>query len=284
MSKVIQIIEDTYKAGIKIVEVPATTIRVIMFERNDLETFLTMDISSKPAVYLLYNEPTGANGISYVGETECIGQRMQQHNETLNKTFWTYTIVLQDKCETLNKAHCKYMENDLYESLLNAKRVRVANSVIPTKSSLAIADKIYVENILRMFKEVCATLNIYCFQPNVYINSADSNVYTLKYNGNYAQLHVLSKNEMYVLKGALCSQKIESVNTTGFDDIIKLREQLQRQKKLRTIPSTCYMELLEDVRFESENEAFAFVTLTDDVADGMWRSESGQVLNIINYK
>lgn len=273
MAKVIQIVEDTVHNAIREVYVGGLSLQITVFPRYDLNKFVKKIYSQSVGVYILYNEVTGNTGMAYVGETENIAERLQQHDKAMSKLFWTHVIVLQDRCDTLNKAYCKYMEYMLYTYLVNAGRVVVSNSVVPTKSMLSVTDKIIADNILTNFREVCIALNIRMLE-SVGIGAFEENtdVYYMQYKGTVAMLRKITSTSMFLLKNSVCYYNTQT--PAGYEHLVALRDKLLKAKKAKMIEDTCYFMLLEDVEFDSETEAASFVAMCEfDVpVESLWLS------------
>lgn len=273
MYKVIQILENTAQNAIREIYIGATSTRIVIFPRYDLQKFVVKEYSSDVGVYILYNEITGCKGLAYVGETENIAERLQQHDRSMSKLFWTHVIVLQDRCGSLNKAYCKYIEYMLYTYLCNAARVTVSNSVIPTKSSLSVTDTIIADTIITTLREVCVSLNIRMLEPvGIGAFEEDNDLRYLECKGVVAKLRVIDKNTMYLVKGSICC-KPETVDPK-YHMLLEKCNKLFKLKKVKPIADTIFYELLEDIMFDSEIEAASFALLQDTKTpvENLWRS------------
>ena len=111
--------------------------------RNKLKEASSLEYINNTGVYILFGDDENtAEKIAYIGEAEDIYNRLSQHNK--NKDFWNECIVFVSKDNSLNKAHIKYIEHELYEMSKKANRYIIKNESNPTKSSLSNADEISI--------------------------------------------------------------------------------------------------------------------------------------------
>jgi hypothetical protein len=92
--------------GIRVAQIMMSTIQAIAFRRNKLgEVRKTFPEIERPGVYILIgdDESEPDRQLSYIGESECIGERLATHNSNKSgrdsKDFWTDTVVLISKPE-----------------------------------------------------------------------------------------------------------------------------------------------------------------------------------------
>lgn len=82
--------------------------------RNKLKEASSLEYINNTGVYILFGDDENtAEKIAYIGEAEDIYSRLSQHNK--NKDFWNECVVFVSKDNSLNKAHIKYIEHELYE-------------------------------------------------------------------------------------------------------------------------------------------------------------------------
>ncbi len=76
-------------------------------------------------MYLLTGtDPESGKPAIYIGEAECIKDRVKAH---LAKDFWNQILYFVSKDENLTKSHIRYLEGRLLEQALRAKRCIVKN-------------------------------------------------------------------------------------------------------------------------------------------------------------
>jgi len=93
--------------------------------RSELDRVLARDEAAKSGVYFLSGtEPESGKPAVYVGEAECIRDRLRGH---LDKDFWSHVLFFISKDENLTKAHIRYLEGRLIEQAKVVGRAVVMN-------------------------------------------------------------------------------------------------------------------------------------------------------------
>ena len=274
MKQVLKLIDGGNENRIRKATLGLKTPLVTLFPRSELNKFEKEEFSKYPGVYILYNEVSSGEQSIYVGEAESIYERMCQHDKNMGKAFWTNTIIMQDRSSTLNKAHFKYLEYMFYTYVVNAKRCCVINKVIPTKSSLSLEDEVAAEEFIDVIKEIFVLLNIRFLEPKVIGRfEEDQDIYYLFYNGAEAKMRIQNRNKMTVLSGSIgvYPSKCEPEFQNTKDKITMLL----KAKKAELIPETILVTYKEDIEFDSENEACAFLTFSDIDGSEAWKDIDG---------
>ena len=253
-----------------------STVSVVFFDRIFLNNYLTTESSKHPAVYILYNDSSMGESSVYIGETENIGIRLQQHDKTFGKTFWVGTIVIQTNDGSFNKAHYKYLEYMLYERAIYAERYRLANKVSPTKSSLAINDKISADKFLEETYKLLKALRFYFFEhPYIGDTNENEDIFYLYHAFGTGKMQVLDNDEFIVLKDSV-------VIVDNDDDYTKeMKEEFIKDGKIELVENTKFAIVRENIVFESDNDAAAFVTGSTEADWTMWKNCNRESANTI---
>lgn len=280
MENIIKIIhDDTYPNSIKTITYGLTTVKVSIFSKSSLHEFVKNN-SNSCALYFLYNEPRYGEPSLYIGETEKIVDRLNQHDKT--KLFWTHTIVFQEISGKLNKAHYKYLENKTFKLAEIANRAYIVNKVIPTKSSLSSEDKILADVFLNAIRNILVVTNFKFLEPPVIgAFEEDSDVFTLTSKGANVNMRIYSRNEMTILKNSICVYECNKNidNKESFKNLLELKQDLVKNGKAKMISDTNLIEILDDVKFDSEHEAAAFALMDNIDTSYMWRNNNGYCLH-----
>ena len=94
--------------------------------RSELEGVLEREESQQSGVYLLAGtDPESGKPAIYIGEGECIGNRVKAH---LERDFWNQIIYFVSKDENLTKSHIRYLEGRLIEQARRANRSIITNN------------------------------------------------------------------------------------------------------------------------------------------------------------
>lgn len=169
--------------------------------RNKLKEASQLKYINNTGVYVLFGDDEDtAEKIAYIGEAEDIYNRLYQHNK--NKDFWNECIVFVSKDNSLNKAHIKYIEHELYEIGKNANRCTIKNESNPTKSSLSNADEIRAEKFISKIKIITNMFGYKLFIKLVNEdNKIDKTLYLINNGIEYAKGMVTDEG-FVVFKGS----------------------------------------------------------------------------------
>lgn len=248
-----------------------STVMFAAFNRINLDKFLSSDLSNNPSVYILFNESTLGQSSMYIGETENIGERLTQHDKTFGKTFWTNTVVLQTSDSGFNKAHFKHLEFLFYQAAVFAERYRIANKVVPTKSSLSHADKISAQLFFEESTELLLTFR-YLFFEHPYLGNTSENedIFYLYHPYGTGKLQVIDDSNFNILKDSVIILESKEV-----DPFYSEKEKLIKEKKIEIIPDTDFAVLKSDIKMLSDNDAAAFVLGNNKADWTMWTNVHG---------
>lgn len=188
--------------------------------RNKLKEASSLEYIKNTGVYILFGDDENtAEKIAYIGEAEDIYNRLSQHNK--NKDFWNECIVFVSKDNSLNKAHIKYIEHELYEMSKKARRYIIKNESNPTKSSLNNADEIRVEKFISKIKIIANMFGYKLFISLVDKNDKEGKTLHLTNNGIEYAHGMLTDEGFVVLKGSKVKEGVfESLSPSlkGFFD------------------------------------------------------------------
>ena len=128
--------------------------------RSEFEKVLERDESQNPGVYFLTGiDPNTNKSVIYIGEAECIRDRIKNH---LSKDFWNTITFFITKDENLTKAHIKYIEGRLIEIAKSAGRSEVINSQ-SSGAKLPESDREDMEVFLEKMQQVLPVLGVEAF-------------------------------------------------------------------------------------------------------------------------
>lgn len=172
--------------------------------RNKLKEASKLKYAHNTGVYILFGEDEEtAEKIAYIGEAEDILKRIEQHNK--NKDFWNECIVFMSENNSLNKAHIKYIEHELYQLATETGRYKIKNDTNPTKSSLSSADEIKARKFIEKVKIIVSAMGYRIFTKLLTeaeeVKDNDKMLY-LKYSGEVFGMGILTDEGFVILKGS----------------------------------------------------------------------------------
>jgi hypothetical protein len=128
--------------------------------RSEFEKVLEREESFFPGVYFLTGiDPETNKAAIYIGEAECIRDRVKSH---LAKDFWNNITFFVTKDENLTKAHIKYLEGRLIDIAKETERSVVMNSQ-GSGAKLPESDREDMEVFLEKMQQVFPVLGVETF-------------------------------------------------------------------------------------------------------------------------
>ena len=182
-------------------------------------------------VYILFgvDETTGENR-AYIGEAEDIYVRLLQHNK--NKQFWSECIVFVSQDNSLNKAHIKFIENELYMKAKNINRYLIENNSKPTKSTLDGADEIRAIKFLEKVMLLTSVYGYHMFDEILkeeFRENINDLLYLTNNNIEYAK-GILTDEGFVILKGSKIKSEIAKSLSPS---LIKYAERERNSKDIK---------------------------------------------------
>jgi hypothetical protein len=282
VSKSIRIyLVDGIPNGILKAEIGNWTGKVIVAPRTQLAELTKIKESQKAGVYFLIGEDpedTATNKV-YVGESECVAQRLLQHEKKENKDFWTKTVVVISKDDNLTKSHIRYLEGRLIQIVKASGRASLENGNEPFASNLPEADIADMEFFISQLQLILPVLSFDFVQPRPIVNAKnkkpdignqpESPMFVMNMGGECnAQMKVI-KDEFIVLRGSLACKQPKQ----GWTSYRTLRERLLQEKRLIEVAdSKCY-EFVEDISFHSPSAAAVVVYAGNANGNVVWKIE-----------
>lgn len=104
-AKTIQIFLPTGESrGIRVADLTTRIVQAVAIPRSDLATAKAHAELDHVAVYFLFGESEGAaKPIIYIGQTEDVRKRLDQHNA--NKDFWQTAVLGISRTNSFTQAH-----------------------------------------------------------------------------------------------------------------------------------------------------------------------------------
>lgn len=137
---------DGSPKGLVTAEIMNWTGHVLTGPRTKLAELVQRPEGSRTGVYFLVgSDPEGgALPLVYIGESDDVAMRLKQHNraeESGGKDFWEHVWLVTSKDQNLTKAHVKYLESQLIQSVRDSGLCKVINGTAPEYGSLPESDQ-----------------------------------------------------------------------------------------------------------------------------------------------
>ncbi|RLA42874.1 MAG: GIY-YIG nuclease family protein [Gammaproteobacteria bacterium] len=241
--------------------------------RSEFEKVLQREESQSPGVYFLTGvDPSTNKSTIYIGEAECIRDRIKSH---LSKDFWNNITFFITKDENLTKAHIRYIEGRLIETAKSAERSVVMNNQ-GSGAKLPESDREDMEVFLEKMQQILPVLGIEAFvhvASNAQIKP-EIDLLTCKIN-NVIATGYLTPNGILVLAGSGAVLK-ERKSAQKWPSVLMQRNKLIDQAGL-VLKEDKYI-FAKDTEFSSPSSAAAVIH--GGSANGLtaWVNANGQQL------
>lgn len=241
--------------------------------RSEFDSVLAREESQKSGVYFLTGiDPESGRGAVYIGQAECIRDRVKGH---LEKDFWNHITYFTSKDENLTRAHFLYLEGRLIEQAKQAARAEVKNSQ-GSGSRLPESDREDMEIFLEKIHQLLPALGVEVLVPTTAQAVAVTELETLtcEIKGLKAKGH-LTPNGMVVLAGSQAVPN-ERPSSQKYPWPVNMRQKLKDEGTLLVKPD-CLL-FVKDVEFSSPSAAASVIH--GGHANGLiaWKSKTGKTL------
>jgi hypothetical protein len=257
-------------------EISNWTGKAVAGPRSEFEGVISREEAEGSGIYFLTgSDPESGKPSIYVGEAECIRDRLKSH---LQKDFWNQAAFFVSKDENLTKAHIRHLEGKLIEQAREASRAVVVNNQ-SSGARLPESDRADLETFLEKVNQLLPVLGIELLVPTVAKPEAELEVELLscEIKGVKARGH-LSPNGFVILSG---SQAVlnERPSTQKYPWALNMRLKLKEEGSLAI--ATDSLVFTRDVEFTSPSAAAAVVH--GGHANGLtaWKDSEGRTLKQI---
>ncbi len=241
--------------------------------RSEFDKVLAREESLSSGVYFLTGtDPETNKSAIYIGEAECVRDRVKSH---LSADFWNNITFFIAKDENLTKAHIKYIEGRLIDVARSVERAVVKNSQ-GSGAKLPESDREEMEIFLEKMQQVLPVLGVDAFIQIASVtekrNKRDllsCNIKGLKASG------CLTPNGIVVLKGSQAVLE-ERDSAKKWPSVLAQRNKLINEGAL--INDNDAYVFTKDVEFSSPSSAAA--TIHGGSANGLtaWVNSDGKQL------
>lgn len=222
--------------------------------RSEFEKLLEREESINPGVYFLSGtDPDTNQNALYIGEAECIKDRIKSH---LSRDFWNNIAFFITKDENLTKAHIRYLEGRLIEIAKLADRAKVMNSQ-SSGAKLPESDREDMEVFLEKMLQVLPVLGIEAFvqRTSKVESEAEREMLTCKIK-NITASGYLTPNGIVVLAGSSAVLK-ERSSAKKWPSVMVQRNKLIEEGGL--VQNGDKYDFVKDTEFSSPSSAAAVI-------------------------
>jgi hypothetical protein len=299
---------DGSPAGIMTAEIINWTGHILKVPRSRLKDALDRREATKTGVYLLvgYDESVLGRPTIYVGESDNIAARLQQHASDPTKDFWDHVFIITSKDQNITKSHGLFLEAQIVKRAIAAGRCQITNIKRDEYLGLPESDIADMKNFLSRIEIALPVLGLEIFKPNTFGRTDEENVQghagadTLAYRKERREsLPAISGSSaidvrLYDAKYGIEASGLESngevlvlagSGARGVSDSAQhiyrpLRDALIREGKIIATGDSRIMKFAVDVVFNSPSAASGVILDRSDNGRASWKvAKTNQSLN-----
>jgi len=238
--------------------------------RSEFDKVLAREESLSSGVYFLTGtDPETNKSAIYIGEAECIRDRVKSH---LSKDFWNNITFFITKDENLTKAHIKYIEGRLIETARSIERAVVINNQ-GSGAKLPESDREDMEVFLEKMQQVLPVLGVEAFvhAASKHEEEKQEDIISCNIKGLSAKGY-LTPNGIVVLKGSQAVLQ-ERDSAKKWPSVMVQRNKLIEEGSL--VEENGAYVFTKDIEFSSPSSAAA--TIHGGSANGLtaWVNSNG---------
>jgi len=239
---------------LRTVELSNWTGKAVSGPRSELSKVLEREESNSAGVYFLTGvDPSTNKNVIYIGEAECIKDRVKNH---LSKDFWNNIAFFITKDENLTKAHIRYIEGRLIEMAKSADRFIVMNSQ-SSGAKLPESDREDMEVFLEKMQQILPVLGIEAFVQTTsdMVSNSEKELLTCKIKNVHASGY-LTPNGIVVLAGSEAVLE-ERASAKKWPSVLAQRNKLIESGSL--VKKNDKYVFKKDIEFSSPSSAAAVI-------------------------
>ncbi len=212
---------------------------------------------------------------AYVGRTDDVWTRLQQHSKDPKKAFWKHCVVFTSTDRSLNTAHTQHIEAQLIRVASKANLCRLVNDSAPTQPPLSLADRADAEKFFFDMMQCLPLCGVGFFvepeQPTEDTQLLTLNEKQVTANGYESAGGFVVRKDSHAVVGA----PVESLVTSSK----QLREELIEKKVLKQVNGA--LKMASDYTFSSPSQAAGVLLASTYNGLNVWKDGRGKSLNEI---
>lgn len=247
--------------------------KAIKIPRIEVSDCKRDDIKSAGVYFLFCKEEDDSDSV-YIGESETIQERLNQHirdyNADKEKFYWTTAVIFLGR--DLNKALIRYLEDRFVQIARESKRYKVLTKNTYGKTVMKESKTAAMEEFIDNVRILINALGYKVLEPTVH-SDPNSTVddETLFLNlGNASGKGMVTTEGFVLFAGAVLNEKTSEKSLSK--GAATLRKKHLASNKLKDFVTT------EDILFSSSSAAADFVTGYSVSGPATWKNAAGVTL------
>ena len=238
------------------------------------------DDIKRAGVYFLFCKEEDDSDSVYIGESETIQERLNQHirdyNADKEKFYWTTAVIFLGR--DLNKALIRYLEDRFVQIARESKRYKVLTKNTYGKTVMKESQTAAMEEFIDNVRILINALGYKVLEPTVH-NDPNSTVddEALFLNlGNASGKGMITTEGFVLFAGAVLNEKTSEKSLSK--GAATLRKKHLASNKVKDFVTT------EDILFSSSSAAADFVTGYSVSGPATWKNAAGVTLKELEAK
>ena len=253
--------------------------KAIKIPRIEVSDCKRDDIKGAGVYFLFCKEEDDSDSV-YIGESETIQERLNQHirdyNADKEKFYWTTAVIFFGR--DLNKALIRYLEDRFVQIARESKRYKVLTKNTYGKTVMKESQTAAMEEFIDNVRILINALGYKVLEPTVH-NDPNSTVddETLFLNlGNASGKGMVTTEGFVLFAGAVLNEKTSEKSLSK--GAATLRKKHLASNKVKDFVTT------EDILFSSSSAAADFVTGYSVSGPATWKNSAGVTLKELEAK
>ena len=253
--------------------------KAIKIPRIEVSDCKRDDIKGAGVYFLFCKEEDDSDSV-YIGESETIQERLNQHirdyNADKEKFYWTTAVIFLGR--DLNKALIRYLEDRFVQIARESKRYKVLTKNTYGKTIMKESQTAAMEEFIDNVRILINALGYKVLEPTVH-NDPNSTVddETLFLNlGNASGKGMVTTEGFVLFAGAVLNEKTSEKSLSK--GAATLRKKHLASNKVKDFVTT------EDILFSSSSAAADFVTGYSVSGPATWKNSAGVTLKELEAK
>ena len=253
--------------------------KAIKIQRIEVSDCKRDDIKGAGVYFLFCKEEDDSDSV-YIGESETIQERLNQHirdyNADKEKFYWTTAVIFLGR--DLNKALIRYLEDRFVQIARESKRYKVLTKNTYGKTVMKESQTAAMEEFIDNVRILINALGYKVLEPTVH-NDPNSTVddEALFLNlGNASGKGMITTEGFVLFAGAVLNEKTSEKSLSK--GAATLRKKHLASNKVKDFVTT------EDILFSSSSAAADFVTGYSVSGPATWKNAAGVTLKELEAK
>ncbi len=258
--------------GVRIIELSESNVKAFVIPRIKLNDIKDRIEINQPALYFLIGSEDGE---LYIGESENFLKRVRDHDQL--KGFWDVAIAVVSNTNVLEKSDVKYLESLAVERAKSSAAMQVLNKTIPARNNVHE----FKVHTLQKFLDDAAIVAQLVGHSIFATRQDESTQHWYCKNKLTDAVGEFRGDQFILLTGSIIDESYSDSFQKNYPQRIEWRKEVLAKHDVSQ-PGT--VKLIENVAFQSANQAGWFCVGTSNNAWTTWKNKVGQTMDEVMRK